>query len=124
MGINLIGGKIEVSGNGYGYHTTGNFTLNLGKPKREGLTGPDQKVHGYKEVSQIPSIKGMIRKTRSMNISKDILDMTDATITVKGADGTRYLYESAYYSGEGTIELENGEVPFECEARSATEISP
>ena len=124
MGINVIAGKIEVSATGYGFHTTGNFTLNLGIPKREGLTGPDQKVHGFKESSQIPSIKGMIRKIPSMNITNDILKMVDATVTVKGADNTRYMFESAFYSGDGNIELENGEIQFECEARSATEIGP
>lgn len=122
MGIERTAGYIEVSANGRGFNVTGNFTLNLGRPKREGQTGPNQKVHGYKEIPQIPSVKGSIRKSSSLNISRDVLDMVDATLVVEGADGTRYLFESAYYSGDGNIELENGEVQFECEARSATEI--
>ena len=124
MPLERVAGKIEVTANGRAFDLVGDYTLNLGRPKREGQMGPNQRHQGYKETAQIPSVKGKVRKSSSLNITQDLLDMVDATVVVEGPDNTRYLYQGAYYSGDGDIELENGEVQLEVEAVSATEIAP
>ena len=119
-----IAGKIEISIHGTPYDLVGNLTVNLGYPKNEMMTGPNQRTHGHKETPQVPSIKGTVRKSKRINVTRDLLKNIDSTITAEGPDGTRYLLQGAIYTADGNIELLDGEVQFEFEGESATEIAP
>lgn len=121
MADDLIAGKLELTINGNTINVVGNFSLNLGLPKREFLVGPDR-VQGYKEVPQVPKITGEVRDSRSLSVTNDILNMKNATVVAFAANGKKYMFESATYTGDGPIDTEEGKVQFECGAMSATEI--
>ena len=53
------GGIISFAINGETQLAKGNFTYNLGAPKREGIVGMDR-PHGFKATPQIPFIEGEI----------------------------------------------------------------
>ena len=117
----LIAGKLEITQNGKTLNAVGSFTLNLGQPKREMLVGPDR-VHGYSEMPQAPSISGEIRDSDSLSIVNDILNMKGATVVAAVANGKSYMFEEAVYTGDGNLETEEGKVQFEAGAESATEV--
>lgn len=48
-GKNRIGGVISLKVDGDMYFAKGNFTYNIGIPRKEGVVGSDR-VHGYKET--------------------------------------------------------------------------
>jgi len=117
----LIAGRLEITVNGKILNAIGNFTLNLGRPKREMQAGPDR-VHGHSEMPQPPSISGEIRDGSALNATNDILDMNDATVVATVANGKKYMFERAVYTGDGNIETEEGKIQFEVGAMSAQEI--
>jgi hypothetical protein len=117
----LIAGALEITTNGKTVNAVGNFTLNLGRKKRDFLVGPDR-VHGYSEKPQAPSIVGEIRDSDSLNVVNDILDLKDATVVAFVANSKKYMFEKATYTGDGNIETEEGKVQFQCGAMSATEV--
>ena len=121
MAGDLIAGRLDITINGNTVNAVGNFTLNLGQPKREFLVGPDR-IHGYSEKPQPPKIAGEIRDGDALSVTNDILNMKDATVVAFAANGKKYMYENATYTGDGNIETEEGKVQFECGAMSATEI--
>lgn len=116
----LIAGHLEITYNGNILNAVGNFTLNLGRPKREILVGPDR-VHGYSEMPQAPTISGEIRDSDKLTVD-DILLMEDATVVATVANGKKYMYEGCTYTGDGNIETEEGKLQFECGGITATEI--
>jgi hypothetical protein len=117
----LIAGQLFITINGKTTNAVGSFTLNLGANKREGLAGPDR-VHGYKEMPQVPGGKGEIRDSNSVRIVSEILNMTDATIVAKVANGKKYMYKNAWYSGDGDLDTEEGKIQFEWQSKTATEV--
>ena len=118
---NLIAGLLQITINGDTVNAVGSFTLNLGKPKREGMVGPDR-VHGYKELPQIPKISGEIRDGSALNVTDEILNMKNATIVAHVANGKKYVFEEAYYCADGDIDTEEGKVQFEAEAKTDDEL--
>lgn len=119
----LRAGRMELTIDGETYDAIGSFTLNLGADKREGLVGPDR-VHGYKALPQIPSVKGEIRDGSIVQVTDKILNMADASIVIPVASGKTYSFEGAWYSGDGDIDTEDGKIQFEAQANSAEEILP
>jgi hypothetical protein len=117
----LIAGKMEMTSNGEVVNCVGGFTLNLGQPKREMLVGPDR-IHGYKELPQPPSVSGEIRDSDSLNVTNAILNMDGATLVFTVANGKQYMFENAVYTGDGNIETDEGKIQFEAQAMSGTEI--
>ena len=119
-GRNRVGGLIALKINGDLEKAKGNFTYNLGAPKRDGVIGADV-VHGYKEVVQIPFIEGEITDHRGMSL--EALLLTDeATITLELANGKVIALREAWYAGEGTGNTEEGNVAVRFEGLSAEEI--
>jgi hypothetical protein len=95
---------------------------NLGKPKREEMSGPDEALQGYKEMPQAPFISGTARVVVGMSVG-DFSDLTDVTITAVLANGTELGFFEAMYTGEGTTNSGNAEFPFKFVAKRATEIT-
>lgn len=118
---NLIAGLLEIQINGTTYNAIGSFSLNLGANKREFLKGPDR-VHGYSEMPQAPSISGEIRDGSALSVRNEILNLIDATVVATVANGKSYMFTEAAYTGDGTIETEEGKIQFECGAMSAEEV--
>lgn len=119
-GKNRIGGLIALKINGDMYFAKGNFTYNLGKPKKEGVVGSDR-VHGYKETPQIPFIEGEITDRNELNL-EDLLTLDDATVTLELANGKVIMLREGWYAGEGTGNTEEGNIPLRIEGMSAEEV--
>ncbi|QJC78895.1 phage tail tube protein [Pseudomonas umsongensis] len=119
-GKNRIGGIIALKLNGDMYFAKGNFTYNLGKPKKEGVVGSDR-VHGYKEVPQVPFIEGEITDRNELNL-EDLVTLDDATATLELANGKVIMLREAWYAGEGTGNTEEGNIALRLEGMSAEEV--
>ena len=119
-GKNRIGGMISLKINGDMYFAKGNFTYNLGKPKKEGVVGSDR-VHGYKEVPQVPFIEGEITDRNELNL-EDLVTLDDATATLELANGKVIMLREAWYAGEGTGNTEEGNIALRLEGMSAEEV--
>lgn len=115
-----VGGIIGLQVNGEVYQAKGNFTYNLGRPKREGVVGSDA-PHGYKETPQIPYIEGEITDRKAMDLNA-LVTLDGATATLELANGKVIALRDAYYAGEGTGNTEEGNVDFRLEGASAEEI--
>jgi hypothetical protein len=107
--------------NGNSYDAVGSFTINYGAPKRDELVGPDR-VHGYKELPQVPYISGMIRDGSALDIPNDILNATNATLTLLLANGKTAMLEQAWYALEGDVDSEEGTLAIKFCGKSATEV--
>ena len=119
-GKNRIGGMISLKINGDMYFAKGNFTYNLGIPKKEGVAGSDR-VHGYKEVPQVPFIEGEITDRNELNL-EDLVTLDDATATLELANGKVIMLREAWYAGEGTGNTEEGNIALRLEGMSAEEV--
>jgi len=118
---NRRGGFMTIQLNGNSYDAVGSFTINYGAPKRDELVGPDR-VHGYKEVPQVPFISGMIRDGSALDIVNDILNATNATLTLSLANGKAGMLEQAWYALEGDVDTEEGTIAIKFCGKSASEI--
>lgn len=119
-GKNRIGGTISLKINGDMYFAKGNFTYNLGKPKKEAVIGSDR-VHGYKEVPQVPFIEGEITDRNELNL-EDLITLDDATVTLELANGKVIMLREGWYAGEGTGNTEEGNIALRIEGISAEEV--
>lgn len=117
---NRRSGKINVQVNGQVFDAVGEFTYNLGQPKREGLVGPDR-VHGYKELPQIPMIEGEVRDASNLDVA-GLLNLTDATITLELANGKTIMLREAWYAGDGNVGTEEANIELKFEGMSAEEV--
>lgn len=115
------GGTLFVKVDGVQYDAKGNFTYNLGAPKRDGIVGPDR-VHGYKELPQIPMIEGEITDSSDLNLEA-FLNISDSTVTLELANGKVFVLRNAWYAGEGNVQTEEGNVQVKFEGESAEEVS-
>jgi hypothetical protein len=113
------GGKIQVQSDGEVYDAKGNWTYNLGKPKREAIIGADG-IHGYKETQQVPFVEGEITDRRDLSLAK-LVTLKDATVTLALANGKTVVLRSAWYAGEGDGSTEEGNIKVRFEGLSANE---
>lgn len=118
---NRVGGTVYLKVDGTQYSAKGNFTYNLGKPKREPVTGADG-VHGYSEKQQVPFIEGEITDSPDISLS-DLVQIDDATVTLELANGKVISLNEAWYAGEGTGNTEEGNIGVRFEGMSADEIA-
>lgn len=117
---NKVGGLIAFKVDGTQLLAKGNFTYNLGKPKREAVMGADG-FHGYKETHQVPYIEGEITIDPDTDVAA-ILDMVDATVTLDKDDGKSVVLSEAYFAGDGNAETEEGKLAVRFEGARAEEI--
>ena len=119
-GKNRIGGIISLKINGDMYFAKGNFTYNLGKPKKEGVVGSDR-VHGYTEKPQVPFIEGEITDRNELNL-EDLVTLDDATVTLELGNGKVIMLREGWYAGEGTGNTDEGNIALRIEGMSAEEV--
>lgn len=116
----LRGGMLYLLVNGQRYDAKGDFTYNLGRPKKTAIVGADG-VHGFYTESQAPFIEGAITDARDTDLAA-FLDTVDATITLELQIGKVIVLRQAAYAGEGTVNPKEGEVPVRFEGLSAEEV--
>lgn len=117
---NRIAGLIAVKVDGTQYLAKGNFTYNIGKPKRDAVVGADA-VHGYKEVPQVPFIEGEFSDRADISL-ETLVTISDATVTMELGNGKVIVLRNAWYAGEGTVNTEEGNVGVRFEGMSADEV--
>lgn len=101
-----VAGTIELKVNGDLLRAVGDFTFNLGKPKREGVIGATG-IDGFKEMPQLAFIEGTIRHTDRTNVAA-ICDVTDATVTLTLANKQVFVLRNAWFAGDSTGHTEEG----------------
>lgn len=117
---NRRGGIINLQVNGQVFDCTGNFSYSLGRPKREMLIGHDR-VHGFKEIPQVPYIEGEIRDAGDLD-TDSLLNGVDATVTLKLANGKTIMLRDACFAGEGKGDTEDGKIAVRWEGKGAEEV--
>lgn len=115
-----IGGMIEVKANGQLYSAKGSWSYNLGLPKRDIVVGSDA-VHGYKELPQEPYIEGVITDNADLSL-KTLLELKEATVILSLANGKVVVLREAFFSGDGTVTTEEGEIAAKFSGSSADEV--
>ena len=116
-----IGGTLFIAVNGVRLAVKGNWNLNPGRPKREGVVGMDQ-VHGYKETPQVPSIEGEATVMPDTDVPA-LLEVRDATITAELANGQTGVLREAWQAGDGVYGTEEGNLALRFEGMSM-EMNP
>lgn len=116
----MVAGIIEFKVNGEIHNAKGNFTYNLGKPKREMIVGADR-IHGPKETVQVPYIEGEITDREDLNV-ESFLTIRDATVTLGLANGKVIVLKNACYAGDGDVGTEEANIQVRFEGKSAEEV--
>jgi len=119
-GNKRVGGIISLKVDGDMYFAKGDFTYNLGLPKKEGVVGSDR-VHGYKEVPQIPFIEGEITDRQEMSL-ETLMGIKDSTITLELANSKVIVLREAWNAAEGTGNTGEGNIGVRFEGMSAEEV--
>lgn len=114
------GGIIQFQIDGVLRDAKGNFTYNLGRPKREAIMGADT-MHGFSEKPQPAFIEGEITDNTDVEVDK-LVNMTNVTVTLQLANGKVIVLREAFYAGEGTGNTEEGNIGVRFEAPSGDEI--
>jgi Phage tail tube protein len=115
-----VGGIIQFQVQGEIYSAKGNFTYNLGRPKREAVVGSSD-IPGYKETPQVAFVEGEITDRGDLDL-KRLVDTVDATITLQLATGKVISLRDAFYAGEGTGNTDEGNIGVRFEAADAQEV--
>ena len=119
MPNNRRSGVLFVKVNGQQYDAKGSFTYNAGSPKREALVGADR-VHGYKELPQVPFVEGEITDSGTLDLSA-LTNIVDATVTLELANGKVFTLRDAWYAADGEVGSEEANIQVRFEGMSADE---
>ena len=96
-----IGGVFYLKVNGKMIMTTeGEFTYNLGKPKRQAEKNGALGVAGFSSEAQVPYVDGEIYDTHDLDV-EEILDIEDATVTIELFNSKTFILTGASFCGEG-----------------------
>jgi hypothetical protein len=120
-------GIIQITGNGQRWDAKGNFSYNLGRPKRTTIQGAD-KMHGYMEEPQAAFVEGEI--TDSKDLSLDALVTGEGlTIVLQLAVGPSgpakaVVLKDAAFTADGTGNSKEGNIPVRWESDSGDEVTP
>lgn len=115
-----VGGIIFFKINGQQYKAKGEFTYNLGRPKRETVVGAEG-VHGYKETPQAPFIEGEITDSRNLSLEA-LVTAKGATVTLELANEKVIALRDAFYAADGNASTEEGNIEVRFEGASAEEV--
>lgn len=117
---NRIGGILSVRFDGELVQAGAEWEIMLDVPKKEGKAGAATVV-GYTEKVSIPGVKGTVTKNPDLDLRK-LFGATNATVTVEAPDGTGFVLQEAWFSGDPTLATAEGDVPFEFQGISMTEF--
>lgn len=117
---NRRAGIIYLRVDGEQYSAVGNFSYNLGAPKREGIPGADG-MHGFMDRVQTPYIEGEITDSRDLDL-ETLLAIEEATCTLELGNRKQVVLREAWYAADGTGQTERGNIQFRMEGMSAEEL--
>lgn len=120
MSQKRVGGIIYFRIAGVLHRAKGNFSYNLGRPKREAVVGSDG-VHGFKETPQVGFIEGAI--TDSQELDKEALvEAKDVDSDLELANGKVIHAHQGWFAADGTGTTEEGEFEVRIESDLVEEI--
>lgn len=102
------GGLISFNVDGEPYEAKGNFTYNLGRPLREEIVGANS-IHGYKSTPQAAMIEGEFTDRKDLDVGK-LVELEDVTVTLTLGNGKSVVLREAWFSGEGNVQTEEGNI--------------
>ena len=117
---NRRAGIIYLRADGVSYSAVGNFSYNIGAPKREAIVGSDS-VHGFMEKPQVPYIEGEITDSRELDL-ETLLAIEEATVTLELGSTKTIVLREAWYAADGAGNTESGNIQFRMEGMSGEEI--
>jgi len=117
-----VAGVLSFQLNGNTLRMKGNWTYNLGRPKRDAIVGAES-VHGYTEKPQVPFMEGAVSDGRSV-VLDDLLNFTDGTCTLHLRNGKVIELRNGWFAGEGTVDTEESEIAVRFEGLGAEEVRP
>jgi hypothetical protein len=120
-GQKRVGGLIALKVDGAQYNCKGNFSYNLGRPKREGVVGAER-VHGFKKTPQLAFLEGEVTDNDGLDLAL-LVDLEDVVVTLQLGSGKVIVFNHAWYAGEGTANTEEGNIGVRFESEEAQEIS-
>lgn len=116
-----VGGTISVKVNGEIRSGKGEWTYNLGRPKRSEVIGSDTTVTGFSEKGQAPRIAGIITDRGDLDVPT-MLDMVDGSVTLALANGKVISLTEAWFSGDGDIKTDEGDIDVEFKGIRCEEV--
>lgn len=116
-----LAGTLYLQVDGTVQDASGNFSYNLGQPKREAIMNAANQTVGFKESGQTPFIEGEVIDRGSLDL-KALVTGTDLTVTLKLANGKLISLHEAWFAGEGTASTEEAKIPVRWEGTSCEEI--
>lgn len=121
MSNQRVGGIIFLKVDGDQRKAKGNFTYNLGVPKRKEVMGADA-FHGFTETPQPAFIEGELTDEAGLDLAA-FLSFTDATVTLELANGKVVVLADAFNASDGDVKTEEGNIAFKAIGKSAQEIA-
>ena len=119
--MNAIGGIISLIVDGVTLSAKGDFTYNLGVNKREIVIGADG-IAGYTLTPQPAHIEGAMTDSATLDL-KALLEVNDATLYLKVANGKKIALYGAVFTGDGNVTTGEGEIAVRWDGDKAEEIS-
>lgn len=116
-----VGGILFLKVDGALLQAKGEFTYNIGRPKREAILGQDA-THGYKELPQIAFIEGSITDKDDLSLENLVLTK-DSTVTVELANGKTIVVREAWFAADGNVTSSEGEIEVRFEGIDGEEIA-
>lgn len=115
------GGIVFLSVNGELQEAKGEFTYDLGAPKRSPVVGADG-VHGFSEEPKPAFIEGKITDRKTLDLAA-MTRVEDATVTLELANGKTVVLRNAWYAADGVGNSKEGEIDFRFEAKQGEEVA-
>ena len=120
MANRRVGGIIFFKVDGELFQAKGEFSYNLGQPKREAIVGQDN-THGFKELPQVAMIEGSITDSDELDL-ESFVTIRDATVTLELANGKIISLKEAFFAADGNVSSSEGEIEVRFEGIRAEEV--
>ena len=116
-----VSGTLFVKIDGVQRQAMGDWTYNLGFPKKEMVVGADE-IHGYMERPQVAYAEGEIRDQSELSVG-ELRQITDGTITLELANGKHIVLRNCIEASDGTVGTEAANVGVRFESMAEGEES-
>ena len=121
MPQNRISGTLFVKIDGVLRDAMGDWTYNLGQPKRTPVVTADLRTIGYTESAQTAFIEGEITDQSNLDL-EELVNLDDVTPTLELANGKTIVLRNAWYAADGNVGTEQANVQVRFEGRSGEEL--
>ncbi len=121
MANRRVGGILLFKLDGQLFQVKGEWTYDIGVPKRTAVVGADG-VHGFKEEPKVPFMEGALTDNDELSLEA-LFRFRDGTATLELANEKIIVIREAFYAGEGTVTTGEGEIATRIEGISGEEIA-